>query len=714
MSLHYARRTVRKVVLLGFVLTMLAGLVTVTFLPRNAGAQDDGPIVLYVNAAVSTSGNGYSWDQAFAGLQEALSRSDSIDEPVQIWVARGTYRPHETDRTASFSLRNNVEIYGGFSGTEATPDQRDWRANRTTLSGNLGTRATNTDNSYTVVTGTGIDATAVLDGFTVTGANADGSALQASSNLVGGGFYLHESSPVLRNLTVSGNEAHHGSGVYITAFSYPTLENLTISGNLSRSVGGGIYYYDSGGVLANSLISGNHAGNLGGALYVLGNPEIVNTTISGNTAGTGGGIYVVESELGIANSIIWGNAAPINPELHIDELVTLEFTHGIIGGGCPDGASECRHADPLFVDPRPASEAPTSDGDYRLTTGSPAIDAGTNDAIPVGITHDLNGNPRIVNDVVDLGPYEWMPDPPDAPPFEPPDDPDAPMPDPPGGPPNGLPGEQPDFAPLDEIANPHFWRTWARTDLPVRNGNVSRTWMWGPGPFTDSRWETYAESPGGEREMAFFDKTRMEINHPGADSTSIWYVTNGLLVVEMISGNRQFGDDTFVFYGPANVHVAGDPDDPDSPTYASFTNLLDAPASPVGTLLTQRVDRSGAVAPDDRFATYQVSVAHVDDVTDHGIAGPFWTFMNSHGLVYEDGSLTSDRLFPNPYYATGRPVAEAYWATVQVSGVPRDVLMQCFERRCLTYTPGNPDGFVVEAGNVGQHYFSWRYVLAPD
>ncbi len=35
--------------------------------------------------------------------------------------------------------------------------------------------------------------------------------------------------------------------------------------------------------------------------------------------------------------------------------------------------------------------------------------------------------------------------------------------------------------------------------------------------------------------------------------------------------------------------------------------------------------------------------------------------------------------------------------------------MQCFQRRCLTYTPGNDEGWQVEAGNVGRHYYTWRY-----
>ena len=71
------------------------------------------------------------------------------------------------------------------------------------------------------------------------------------------------------------------------------------------------------------------------------------------------------------------------------------------------------------------------------------------------------------------------------------------------------------------------------------------------------------------------------------------------------------------------------------------------------------------------------------------------------------------RLFPNPYYATGYPISEAYWVNVLVGGTAQDVLLQCFERRCLTYTPGNEPAWQVEAGNVGLHYFVWRYDRAP-
>jgi len=258
-------------------------------------------------------------------------------------------------------------------------------------------------------------------------------------------------------------------------------------------------------------------------------------------------------------------------------------------------------------------------------------------------------------------------------------------------------------------ANEHFQRTWARTDQPVATGQVSRTWMWGPEAFTGQLQEPYAEAPGGMRAVQYFDKSRMEITNPGADSSSIWYVTNGLLVVELITGRLQSGDNQFEQRSPAAVNVAGDSDDPSGPTYATFGGLLDAVPLPLGQPITQRVDRAGNVSSDAALASYGIQPALVDEVTNHAIAGPFWDFMTSSGLVWDGASYVTAPLFENAYFATGRPITEAYWARVKVAGTYQDVLMQCFERRCLTYNPANAPEWRVEAGNVGQHYYAWRY-----
>ena len=253
--------------------------------------------------------------------------------------------------------------------------------------------------------------------------------------------------------------------------------------------------------------------------------------------------------------------------------------------------------------------------------------------------------------------------------------------------------------------------TWARTDQPVAEGRVTRTWMWGPEALTDPLPEAYVESPDGVRMAQYFDKARMEITDPAGDASSPWYVTNGLLVVELLTGKMQIGNNAFATRAPAVINVAGDGDDPDGPTYATFAALRDAAPAATGATLTQRVNRAGTVIDDPSLASYGVTAARRVQVPgiDHQVASVFWDFMTSSGLVYVDGAYVTNALFTDPFYATGLPLTEAYWAAVKVGGMTRTVLTQCFERRCLTYTPGNPAGYEVEAGNVGQHYYAWRY-----
>src|SRR5690606_21893760 len=92
-----------------------------------------------------------------------------------------------------------------------------------------------------------------------------------------------------------------------------------------------------------------------------------------------------------------------------------------------------------------------------------------------------------------------------------------------------------------EPGNASFTRTWQRPDKPVADGVLNRTWMWGPEALTGLLSESYAESPGGARTVQYFDKSRMEISNPSGDQSSPWYVTNGLLVVELITGQMQTG-----------------------------------------------------------------------------------------------------------------------------------------------------------------------------
>lgn len=258
-------------------------------------------------------------------------------------------------------------------------------------------------------------------------------------------------------------------------------------------------------------------------------------------------------------------------------------------------------------------------------------------------------------------------------------------------------------------ANEPFGRTWARTDQPVAEGQVNRTWMWGPAAFTELMNEPYSETPGAERVVQYFDKSRMEITDPESDPNSIWHVTNGLLVVEMVTGRIQTGEARFEDAQPATVNVAGDAGDPAGPTYGTIGQLLDNAPYDAGATITSRINRDGQATDDPALADYGVAAAELVPETNHRVASVFWVFMISDGLVYGADGYVEDRLFQNPFYATGFPISEAYWASIQVAGTSTDVLLQCFERRCLTYTPGNADGWRVEAGNVGRHYYEWRH-----
>jgi len=257
-----------------------------------------------------------------------------------------------------------------------------------------------------------------------------------------------------------------------------------------------------------------------------------------------------------------------------------------------------------------------------------------------------------------------------------------------------------------------FAQGWQRADLPVAAGQATRSWLWGPSAFAVGR-EPYAETRAGTRAVAYFDKARLELTDPDKPPSDPWSVTSGLLAKELITGLEQVGDATFVPRQPAAVPVAGDPDDPNGPTYATLAAVLGAPPSGEGETIVQTIDRAGRIGSDERLAQYDVRAGPLVPETGHRIASVFWDFLQQEDVVYEAGGFTTDRLFWPLFAVTGFPITEAYWTRAKVGGVERDVLVQCFERRCLTYTPDNPPGWRVELGNVGQHYYRWRYGTVP-
>lgn len=270
-------------------------------------------------------------------------------------------------------------------------------------------------------------------------------------------------------------------------------------------------------------------------------------------------------------------------------------------------------------------------------------------------------------------------------------------------------------------AHPAFQRIWDRTDHPVQQGQVSRTYFWGPGPNTPGLFEQYNESPLGNRLrlVQYFDKSRMELNNPNAQQDQPFFVTNGLLTVDLISGQVQVGEKDFTKYRNACIPMSGDPGDQFAPTYFSFQKVsvsadrVDThPAvNRVGQRVIETIDRNGVTGTDPAKSTITgTNIVQFEASVKHNIPAVFWNFLNSSGQVHNaNHALVREQLINPWFFASGLPISEAYWTRATIKGVVTDVMIQAFERRALTYVPTNPAGFQVEMANIGQHYFDWRY-----
>jgi hypothetical protein len=414
-------------------------------LPTAAHVASAAPVAAGVRyAAPSALGTGdcLSWANACT-LQTALGMTNSLNGD-EIWVKAGVHTPGAL-RTDSFRVLRNTRLYGGFAGTETALNQRNWVANLTLLSGDIGVPGVNTDNSYHVVWVDGvalepITGSTVIDGFTLTGGNGD---LVIDRNFRAGGLYCFggasgkRCSPTLANLIISGNQALYGAGIYNDGsgggLSSPTLTNVTFSGNTAVNWGGAMYNdgwaspgsNGSSPTLINVAFIGNQAqlGD-GGGMFNIGNgrPALINVTFSGNLAGARGGGMFNKNDGGyprptLVNTILWGNTASAGPQIYNTSGATPDISYSLIEGTCP-AWSYCNdgilyNIDPLFVN--------AAIGNLRLSLSSPAIDAGYNAAVPGTITNDLDGKPRFreiveapntgigTPPIVDMGAYEVQP-----------------------------------------------------------------------------------------------------------------------------------------------------------------------------------------------------------------------------------------------------------------------------------------------------------------
>lgn len=312
---------------------------------------------IHVNESATGNPSGADWENALSDLQEAIHLSCACPS-MPIWVKQGTYKPtmiynqnsnaNLDEKNKTFYIRNAINMYGGFDGTEINLiDRGDATGNNTILDGDLG----GLDTAYHVMT-IQIDQV-VIDGFSFVNGrasngdvnnggailhNSDGAGRSAKGDMQGdkkvgcalelnivncifknnkaeqGGAFYSNRIPSCRgaefnNCTFENNEACSGGAVGINDNEFLVFRNSKFDGNSSKHEGGAVYSTGTRNTIefSDCLINNNQAGSDGGDIYLLGNfgttqLDLFACNINGNeSSGDGGVLYTDASSGGILN-----------------------------------------------------------------------------------------------------------------------------------------------------------------------------------------------------------------------------------------------------------------------------------------------------------------------------------------------------------------------------------------------------------------------------
>ena len=258
--------------------------------------------------------------------------------------------------------------------------------------------------------------------FVLTDVTLTNVVFESNTAAAGGGLDLDNSQVEASDVAFVDNFADgNGGGLSYRSSTALALTNAVFVGNEATDFGGGMYTeFDTPYTLVNALFSGNLA-NLGGGLYNQGGTDgeriFTNVTMTGNRAmgdgGRGGGIDR-PIDMVLQNTIIWNNQdelgigtarATMNgtPVEVSNSLLQSYAADEFPGSGNLDGTLPGNN--PLFISTVNPTGAPSLGGDLRLQQTSPVRDQGNNSFV-AGVATDLDGEDRIFNGIVDLGPYE--------------------------------------------------------------------------------------------------------------------------------------------------------------------------------------------------------------------------------------------------------------------------------------------------------------------
>ena len=410
------------------------------------------------------AGDGSSWNNASGNLQAMINASAPDDE---VWVAAGTYKPTEKIdasgglRDVSFILKAGVKIYGGLADGATVLTNRDFAANASILSGDLGASG----KAYHVVVTKGTANNAILDGFTIQDGLADATtSLAGIVRNQGGGINVTNqlANMVFKNLLIKNNQSsgtgNTGGGVYISlqATSDCVFDNVVFDTNESISAsGGGISFLALGNAkltLKNSKVYSCRATG-GAGVYSVGSAtniaqlEVLNSVFSQNhgtnTSSTAGAVYVAAyADATIVNCTFYanisafgavsfynnGSTASINiynsifnankksssntdaADVKAKNLANLSLRYNLLQQEYTGYSNVSTNN--LIVNANPTnlflSTTITDVNFLKLIEGTATEKGSNNYAATYGLTTDLAGDLRLKHANVDLGAYEFQ------------------------------------------------------------------------------------------------------------------------------------------------------------------------------------------------------------------------------------------------------------------------------------------------------------------
>ncbi|MCD7972845.1 MAG: right-handed parallel beta-helix repeat-containing protein [Candidatus Azobacteroides sp.] len=259
--------------------------------------------ILYVSQTGDGTQLGNSWDNALPGLATGLLVGSTNPDVKEIRIKAGTYTPEYAfgngtqERDKTFFLPAGIKIYGGFDGSEITPEDRDYETNKVILSGVTGATGTAADSVYHVVVAVGDMNGACLDGVTITGGNG------GTGNVSVNGLNVSRSN---------------GSGICIQQVSGFSLANISVTGNYGAGFGGGIYIGNTTDIsLTNMTVDNNYSGNNDGGIYMstISGLTLSDLTVKDNRInnGSGGGMYMTNITYSVfSNVTVNRNISPVS------------------------------------------------------------------------------------------------------------------------------------------------------------------------------------------------------------------------------------------------------------------------------------------------------------------------------------------------------------------------------------------------------------------